>query len=166
MFKLLIVLFSLVLVLSGCLKRGEIKLGACPVVEVPVIDCNQVEILENPVVDVEISDDGASKGADGKGGGRVAANPPNVCVEPGSTVKFVIKGVGTEYPGFAVLPKRFDDTWLVAGSAENDGTLSITVPADLADSSRDKDNDGWSEYNYSIVTSEGACVDPRFHVRN
>lgn len=164
MFRLVLFLVSIVLFLSGCVKTGQIDLGGCAVVAVPQ-ECEEPEIALVPKLEVVVTDEsGDAKGT--RDGGGVTVRPLNLCVIAGSTITVDIKDDAGVLPGVAILPKRFRDTWLVKSSAKDENQIHIKVPDDAGDPAKDADDDGWVEYDYSIVTSQGGCVDPRFHVRN
>ncbi len=139
--------------LGGCVKDGEVKLGGCPRVVLPECVINK-DVADVPFIDIIIADESKRAAAD-KGEGAVSVEPSNLCVEAGDTIRINIQNtVGESGPLVGLIPKRYKDTWLIASSATDPGTITIEVP----------DGTPKGNYDYAIVTSAGSCVDPRLRV--
>lgn len=162
MSRLLMLILSLVFLLTGCVKPGKVKLGGCPVISAPA-ECTNPDVETEPKIVVTINGPRSGK-SDSKVGDTVTVVPANLCVLPGTTIEVDIMGEDKngdgipdkEPPGTAILPKKFKNIWLVASNVQDNRKIHITVPKEAQP----------GDYDYSIVTSTGDCIDPRLHVRN
>ena len=161
------------LMLSGCNlgpKDGEVSLGGCVEEEVlGVCTLNQDESGANVAV-LSITNDGARSGKRGSTG-RLTVTPDFLCARPGELVRLEIAGDDTEKLRVGVLPARYRQAWLVGSNGVDRGEIRMYVPSCAEhdpDSVERKQclTDVLGEYKYSVVTSEGSCIDPRVHVRN
>ena len=99
-------------------------------------------------------------------GGQVNVNfqsysvaPPNICVDPGQTVRIKLTPKPDSYNSVLVLPKdaaSFTD-WLIRFNDEQRGSVVIKIP--------DDEKLAGKIYEYRIVNlADGHCIDPRIHV--
>jgi hypothetical protein len=85
--------------------------------------------------------------------------PPNICVDPGQTVRIKLTPKPDSYNSVLVLPKdaaSFTD-WLIRFNDEELGAVVIKIP--------DDEKLAGKIFEYRIVNlADGSCIDPRIHV--
>lgn len=120
---------------------GELRIANCVMANVPT-KCTPNP--GTPEVTVHVA-----------GKAPLGAEPKNRCANPGSDFVFKIVPPTTNASSVAIIPKNPLHTWLIGTNYPDGGKITIHVPAVTALS---------TDYNYSIVTSDGRCLDPRIHV--
>ena len=83
------------------------------------------------------------------------ANPPNVCANPGSTIKVNISPEPDSPGTVSVVAKNPTNTWLNGTNSPDSKTISIYVPEWVSL--------GGDNY-YGFTTNLGTCVDPRVQI--
>ena len=87
--------------------------------------------------------------------GKLNASPPNVCAQQGRTIEFNIVPPATATGSVAIVPKTKTDTWLIGTNSPDPGIIEIAVPTNLESD---------TPHDYTIMLSNGDCLDPRIHV--
>jgi hypothetical protein len=137
--KMILFVIPLSYLAVGCVAKNTIQVGGCsspPSVQV----CNGVSA--NPKVTINTNR-------------PLNANPPNVCADQGTTIVFTITPPG-EKGDVSVIPKIAADSWLTGTNSANAGKIEILVPTGLEPE---------SDHDYTIVTKDGQCLDPRVEVQ-
>jgi FtsP/CotA-like multicopper oxidase with cupredoxin domain len=84
--------------------------------------------------------------------------PPNICVDPGQTVRIMLSPKPTSYNSVVVLPKdanSFTD-WLIRFNDREIDAVLIKIPEDAP---------AGKTFEYRIVNlADGRCIDPRIHI--
>lgn len=84
------------------------------------------------------------------------ASPSNVCAERGQTIVYRLVPPPRDPGTVAVIAKKSSDTWLAGTNSPNAREIRVTIPSWVG---ADTDHD------YSFVTSDNKCIDPRVRVR-
>ena len=141
--KTLLVL-PLSLLAIACVHRDvditDIVIPGCEI-EVIVGPCNGPK--DDPKVTINV----AAK--------SLVAAPPNVCAGPGEDIEFNIVPASAEASTVAVIPKNPLHTWLIGTNFPDEGEIIIHVPHTIPIG---------QVANYTIITSDGKCLDPRIHI--
>lgn len=85
----------------------------------------------------------------------MTAAPPNVCAHAGTTVRIEIVPAPTGTGTVATMPKTSNQTWLVNSNDPDPSVIFVKVPPTLPPG---------GDYDYSVVNSDGKCLDPRIHI--
>ena len=116
---------------------------------IDIPNCDEIVIVgpctgprDNPTVTINVS------------AKSIVAAPPNVCAAEGEDIVFTIVPPNTETKTVAVIPKNPLHIWLIGTNFPDGGEIIIPVPDTLPE----------DDYNYTIITSDGKCLDPRIHV--
>lgn len=81
-----------------------------------------------------------------------------VCAARASTIKFMVVPIGKNDIGtVAIKPIDPNDTWLIGANSPDQKWIKILVPDWVADK---------SDHGYTILFSDGRCIDPRVHVED
>ncbi len=123
----------------GCVAKNTIQVGGCNSPP-PVLVCNGNSA--SPKVTINTNR-------------PLNAEPPNVCADQGTTIVFTIVPAG-EKGDVSVIPKIAADSWLTGTNSANAGKIEIPVPTGLEPE---------SAHDYTIVTKDGQCLDPRVEVQ-
>lgn len=127
------------LVAASCVQQGPGRDQSCAVIDIPV-GCDN----GNPSApQITINRQG------------VVVTPPNACAFKGATATFSLKPVAMNEPTNAIIiPKYGAPSWLVGTNYPDKDKILITIPASAAE----------GNYDYSVVYSDGFCIDPRIVV--
>jgi len=85
----------------------------------------------------------------------IRVGPPNLCADADTTITVSVHPRQSETGTVEIVPKNPAHTWLNASNDTDPNSFTIKVPADV-----DKDAD----YDYTIIRSNGVCLDPRIRV--
>ena len=81
-------------------------------------------------------------------------HPANVCIRPGDTLTIQLPP-STVLSTVATIPKQGDDFWLIGLNSTDNRRVFLTAPDSLPK----------GEYEYTIITASGGCLDPRATVQ-
>jgi hypothetical protein len=137
MFGKLLCAVAPVVLLSACVKPEQVIIGGCEKLKPPPA-CTGSK--SNPVVTINIQ-------------GKIVVSPPNVCAQPGATVEININPKPELPATVALIPKILTNTWLLGGNSEDSDKILVHIPLEAK-----------GNYDYSVFTASGDCVDPRMHV--
>lgn len=138
--KMILFVIPLSYLAVGCVAKNTIQVGGCNSPP-PAADCTGNPA--SPKVTINTNR-------------PLNADPPNVCADPGTTIVFNIVPVGGEKGDVSVIPKIAADSWLTGTNSANAGKIEILVPTGLEPK---------SDHDYTIVTKDGQCLDPRVEVQ-
>ena len=136
--KVFLSVLPISLLIVACAPANRIQVGQC-VSQVVVGPCTGP--ANNAKVTVNTS-------------GALNAAPPHVCAAPGTDIVFKIVPPPATTGTVAIVPKDAADTWLVATNFPDKKNIVVHTPSGSADSYHD----------YSIITTAGACLDPKIHL--
>lgn len=123
----------------ACAPQPPTK-GECSVVNVPDVCTGSAS---NPKLGITLIRNG------------IRVGPPNLCAGADSTITVSVHPNQTETGTVKTVPKDPAHTWLNATNDPDSNSFTIKVPADI-------DTD--ADYDYTIVRSNGVCLDPRIRV--
>lgn len=138
--KKILLLLPSCLLLTGCPGLPILEEGECEVVNGPDV-CTGSET--NPKIGITLVRDG------------VRVGPPNVCANAGTTIEVSIQPPQKDLNTVRTVPKDPEHAWLNASNSSDKNSFEINVPASATVG---------EDYFYTIIRSNGTCLDPRVHV--
>lgn len=127
------------LVAASCVQQGPPRDQSCAVIDIPV-DCDNGN-PSAPQITINRQ--------------ALMVAPPNVCAFKGATATFSLVPVAKNEPANAVIfPKYGVPPWLVGTNYPDKNEIKIPIPPSAAP----------GPYDYSVVFSDGTCIDPRIVV--
>ena len=139
LFVLPLSLLAIACAQPGVEVLGNINIPGCVTATVPP-NCTPPHVA--PKVTVNLA------------GPEIGANPLNKCADPGDDIHLQIVPATTAASSVAVIPKNPLHTWLIGTNFPDKGEIIIHVPDPLPT----------DDYDYIIISSDGRCLDPTFHV--
>ncbi len=123
----------------ACAPMPQAEPGECDTIDIPACTGS----ASNPVLSITLVRNGIRMG------------PPNVCAQPDSDINVSIHPPQPSTGTVETVPKNPLHTWIIASNDVNPDSFTIHVPADV-------ETDAF--YDYTIIRSNGVCLDPRIKV--
>lgn len=138
--KIILLALPMSVLAVACAQQPLAEKGECSVVYVPEVCTGSAS---NPVLGITLVRNG------------IVVAPPNVCANAGEKIRVSIHPNQTEKGSVRIVPKYPANTWLnKSNDADPDG-FSIEVAEDA---------EAGAEFDYTIVRSNGVCLDPRIKI--
>ena len=125
----------------ACAQQPQAEDGECSVVPAMPEVCTGS--ASNPKLGITLVQNG------------VVVGPPNLCAGANSIIRVSVHPHQTETGTVKTVPKDPAHTWLEASNSVDPNSFTIDVPADVVTE---------ANYDYTIVRSNGVCLDPRIRV--
>jgi hypothetical protein len=124
----------------ACAQQPPAEKGECSVVNVPDV-CTGSK--SNPVLSITLIRNGIRMG------------PRNVCANAGTEIEVSIHPPQPSTGTVKTVPKNPLDSWLNASNDKDSDSFTIHVPEDA---------EHGAEFDYTIIRSNGVCLDPRIKI--
>lgn len=112
--------------------------GECDTIDIPACTGS----ASNPKLGITLVRDG------------IRVGPRNVCVNANTTIEVSMHPRQSEYGTVKTVPKDPNDSWLEGSNDTDLNSFDIVVP----------ELPSGKDYDYTIIRSNGVCLDPRVHV--
>ena len=139
--KYILFVLPLSVLAAACAPQHKIAAdGECSTVAIPM-NCNGS--YSNPKLGITLVVDGIKIG------------PPRLCAHPGTEIQVTIQPPQTETGTVKTVPKDPANDWIYGTNETELSSFILQVPEDIEEK---------TNFDYTIIRSNGVCLDPRFEV--